>query len=95
MLTSAVRKVHLSSIPSNRYQMADATKLGFVQLRVQIVVIEDEALPDQLEESADEKDCVRRVAGMDDVDAVGERNTYCENEFPEQGIAVLEGITQC
>src|SRR3546814_9404679 len=43
-----------------------AAELGLVELRVQVVMVEDELLAaEQLEEAADQEDCVRRVAGVD------------------------------
>jgi hypothetical protein len=44
-------------------------ELGFVQLRVDVVVVEDELLAEQLEEPADQEEEVRRIAGMNHVEA--------------------------
>src|SRR5690606_27854281 len=44
-------------------------ELRLVELRIDVVVIENELLPEQLERQGDQKDQIRRIARMNDVEA--------------------------
>ncbi len=60
-------------------------ELRLVQLGIDVVVIEQEALAaEQLEEAADQENVVGRVAGMDRVKAVPPQHAAGEHELPEQ-----------
>ena len=64
-----------SYLPLERQQdlvdqpIAVAAEAGVVHLRRQVVVVEDEALAEQLERRGDERKGVRRVGGVDHVEA--------------------------
>src|SRR5215467_3762578 len=68
-----------------------AAKLRLIKLGIDIVVIEDELLPeDQLEESADQENRVGGVAGMDGVEAVSAEYPAGERELVEQRRRIFE-----
>src|SRR6185369_9140956 len=65
-------------------------KLRFVQLRVDVMVVEDELLAEDLEERTDQKKQVGRIAGVDDVEASSQQNLPRQEECREQRNAVFE-----
>jgi len=67
-----------------------AAEFRLVELRVDVVVVEDEPLAEQLEEAADEEEEVRRIARMDHVEAAREKHAPGEHERPEERRAVLD-----
>ncbi len=73
---------------------ATFTELGFVELGVDVVVIEHELLAEQFVETADQENGVRRIAGMDDVEAATEEDLQRQPEFHEQRHAVFECVAQ-
>ena len=73
---------------------AAPAELGFVELGIDVVVIEHELLAEQLVETADEENRVRRIAGVDDVEAAAEQDLQRQPELHDQRHAVLERITQ-
>ncbi len=58
------------------------------------MVIEHVLLAEQLVEGADEKDRVRRIAGVDHVEAATEEDLQRQPEFHGERDAVLERVTQ-
>src|SRR5688572_33256536 len=67
-------------------------ELGLVELRVDVVVVEDEALAEELEESADEEEEVRRIARVDRVEAAREEHLPAERERLRERGRVLDGV---
>ena len=58
------------------------------------MVVEQEFLSKELEESADQEDVVRGIASMNDVEATTECYFYGERELPEQCDPVFEHVAQ-
>ncbi len=56
------------------------------------MVVEDELLAEQLVESADQEEEVRRVAGVNDVEASSQQHSPREHEGREQGFAVFAHV---
>ena len=54
-----------------------SAKLGLVELGIDIVVVKYKALAEQLEESRNQENRVRRIAAMDDVKAPCESHPNC------------------
>ena len=93
MEISAALKVSFSASRNRLPQDAPPAELRLVELRVGVVMVEHEALAgENLEEQRDQKNEVRRVAGMDHVEAVTPPHLEREHEFPEQGDRVLDEI---
>ena len=63
-----------------------------VELRTQIVVIEDELLPEQLEESPDQEEQVGGVAGVNDIESAREEHPPGEHEGPGERDRVFHHI---
>ncbi len=49
------------------------------------MVIEEELLAEGLEKKSDAENGVRRIAGMDDVEAPPDQDFPCQYKLPEQG----------
>src|SRR5688572_10140218 len=71
-----------------------AAELGLVELRVGVVVVEHELLAEQLEQVADEEKEIRRVAGVDDVEAFAKKNFQAEEQGPGQRREVFDRIAE-
>jgi predicted ATPase with chaperone activity len=71
-----------------------APELRLVELRVDVVVVEDEFLAQELEETADEEEEVRRVARMDHVEAAREEDAPRQEERVEERGGVLDRVAQ-
>ena len=85
MLTSAAREGPALEPQQQAVPEVAAPELGLVELRVDIVVIENEALAEQLEEPRDQKDGIGRIAGVDDVEAAASRRSRsASHEFQQQ-----------
>ena len=67
--TMAVRKVSHSKSRISRQKRAAAAELGLVELRADVMVVEDVAHAERPERPGDEEDQVRRVAALQEVDA--------------------------
>ena len=78
---SAVLNVMRSSATQQLAAEAALAELRLVELGVDVVVVEHELLAEQLVEAADEEDRVRRIAGMDDVEAATEQHLQRQPEF--------------
>ena len=91
---SAVRNVMRSSASSSLLAEAALAELGFVEFGIDVVVIEHELLAEQLVEAADEENRVRRIAGVDDVEAAPEQHLQRQPELHDQRHAVFERVAQ-
>ena len=68
-------------------------KLSFVEFRVDIVVVKDETLTEQIfPEPADQKQQVRRIAGLHGIEADFEIGFNRERERPRQRPRILKRI---
>ena len=76
--------------------MADPApvELGDVQLRANVVLIENEFGAEKLIRQRDEKDQIGRIAGMDDVDAVPPPDPECQASLVVKRAGVFENETQ-
>src|SRR5207247_7256796 len=63
---------------------AATAELRLIELRVDVVVVEDEFLPEELEEAADEEEEVRRIARVDRVEAAREEHAPRDREGPPE-----------
>src|SRR5208337_2083862 len=75
----------------------EITPLEFclVELGVDVVMIEHEFFPEQeFEKSTDDEDQIGRIAGMDDVEPVGEENAPRQQRFPEERRGIFEQISE-
>src|SRR5207302_5001481 len=64
-------------------------ELCFVELGVEIVMIEQEFLTEQPEEPADQEEQVGRIAGVNDVEPAREEHPAGEHECPGERDCVL------
>src|SRR4029077_19106462 len=67
-------------------------ELRFTELGVEIVVVEHELLSEQLEEPADEKEQVRRIAGVNHVEPASEENPEGKRKGAGDSDAVLQRV---
>ena len=76
-------------------EQAAPAELGFVQLRIGVVVIEQEFLAEQLPEAADQEEQVGRIAGMDDVEALPEEYSPAQGEREGERGGIFEQVSRC
>ena len=75
-------------------EKATPAKLRFEELGVEIVVIENEFLSDELEESTDQEEQIGRVAGVNDVETACKQHPPGEHKGPGECDRVLHRITR-
>jgi hypothetical protein len=51
-----------------------ATELGLIKLGIDIMMVEKKLLAEQFEEATNQKNVIRRVAGVNDIESTGEQN---------------------
>jgi hypothetical protein len=71
-----------------------AAEFRLVELGVDVVVIENELLAEQLEEPTDQKNRIRGIAGVDDVESACQQHSPGQHELPEQRHGVLQRVAQ-
>ena len=69
--------------------MTAATESGAEHLRREIVVIEDEACPEQLVERGNEDEQIRRIVRVNDIEARSEEHQERQRKARDEGVAVL------
>ena len=76
--------------PGDRMADPAPVELGDVQLRANVVLVEDEFGAEQLVGQRDEKNQIGRVAGMNDVDAVPPPDSECQASLMVERAGVFE-----
>ncbi|HEX7955173.1 MAG TPA: hypothetical protein VF523_19100, partial [Burkholderiales bacterium] len=66
-----------------------------VELRTQVVVIEDKFPSERFEQCSDQKKQVRRIASMYDIESTSEKHAYAQSQCPEQGCRVFDCVAFC
>src|SRR6185437_9912290 len=70
-----------------------ASEFRLVELRVDVVMVEEEALAgNHLVERADEEDVIGRIARVDGIEAVAPQDLEREHELPEERGGVLQHV---